>query len=219
MPSLLHESHLLLFRNQPALAAELIRDVLHVNVPRYSEARVDSAELTDIQPAEYRADLVMVPKITDAAAARANPELAVLSAMAHGQGSDTEESASIAMMAERVAAGLDADRAKLYFDLIMSVLSEAARHALNQMDARKYEYRSDFARQYVAQGVERGMAQGVMQGQLEGRAALIARQLAIRFGPLNAEAESKVRGSSIAELDAVVERLLVSTTLQQALGE
>jgi hypothetical protein len=59
MPSLLHESHLLLFRNQPTLAAELIRDVLHVEVPRYKEARVDSADLTDIQPAEYRADLVI----------------------------------------------------------------------------------------------------------------------------------------------------------------
>jgi hypothetical protein len=157
----------------------------------------------------------LVPKITDEVAARANPELAVLSAMAHGQGLDTEESARIAMMAEMVTVGLDADRAKLYFDLIMSSLSEAARHALNQMDAHQYEYRSEFARQYVAQGVE----QGVKQGQLEGRAALIARLLTVRFGPLNAEAESKVRGCSIAELDAVGERLLVSTTLQQALGE
>jgi hypothetical protein len=60
MPSLQHESLLLLFRNRPELAPELLRDVLHVAVPAYSEARVESAELTDVHPAEYRADLVVL---------------------------------------------------------------------------------------------------------------------------------------------------------------
>ena len=60
MPSLQHESLLLLFRNRPELAPELLRDVLHVEVPAYSEARVESAELTDVNPAEYRADLVVL---------------------------------------------------------------------------------------------------------------------------------------------------------------
>jgi hypothetical protein len=38
----------------------LLRDALHVELPEYSEARIDSADLTDIQPAEYRADLVVL---------------------------------------------------------------------------------------------------------------------------------------------------------------
>jgi hypothetical protein len=59
MPSQLHELHLLLFRNRPALAAQLIRDVLAVELPSFGEARIDSADLTDVQPAEYRADLVI----------------------------------------------------------------------------------------------------------------------------------------------------------------
>ncbi len=59
MPSQLHESHLLLFRNQPTLAADLIRDVLHAKVPAFSAAQIVSADLTEIQPAEYRADLVI----------------------------------------------------------------------------------------------------------------------------------------------------------------
>src|SRR5262245_30353472 len=59
MPSQLHESHLLLFRNQPTLAADLIRDALHEEVPSYQGARVLSADLTELQPAEYRADLVI----------------------------------------------------------------------------------------------------------------------------------------------------------------
>src|SRR6185437_9764218 len=33
---------------------------LHIELPRYSEARVESAELTDVNPAEYRADLVVL---------------------------------------------------------------------------------------------------------------------------------------------------------------
>src|SRR5688572_3417626 len=188
MPSLRHESHLLLFRNQPALAADLIRHALHANVPEYREARVASADLTDIQPAEYRADLVIqlfddasvfgivvevqlsederkrftwpayvtnlrarlecpvcllvvaaddavarwaaqtveiggqhaftpyvlgpsgVPEVTDEAVAHTNPELAVLSAIAHGRDANTQQFVRIAMAAQMASVGLDADR-------------------------------------------------------------------------------------------------------------
>jgi hypothetical protein len=61
MPSHLHEALLLLFRNRPALAPELLREALHVQLPDYTDVRIDSADLTDIQPAEYRADLVVLP--------------------------------------------------------------------------------------------------------------------------------------------------------------
>jgi hypothetical protein len=56
----LHEALLQLFRNRPLLAPELLRDALHEPLPPFSEARLESAELTDIQPAEYRADLVLL---------------------------------------------------------------------------------------------------------------------------------------------------------------
>jgi hypothetical protein len=173
-------------------------------VARWAARRVELGGQNYFAP--YVLSPSLVPKVTEAEAARANPELAVLSAMAHGESANTEESVRIATVAQMASAGLDDDRSKLYFDLIMSSLSEAARHALNQMDARNYEYRSDFARHYVA------------QGEMQGRAALIARQLTVRFGPLSAEAESKVRGSSIAELDAMGERLLTARTLREALG-
>ena len=60
MPSQLHEALLQLFRNRPALAAELLRDALHMQIPTYTDVRIDSADLTDMQPAEYRADLVVL---------------------------------------------------------------------------------------------------------------------------------------------------------------
>src|SRR5262249_731225 len=97
-----------------------------------------------------------VPEITDEGEARDNPELAVLSAMAHGRDDDVARSARIAIYAQTATAGLDADRSKLYFDLILNSLSEAARNALSSMDAYTYEYQSDFARRYLAQGVAQG---------------------------------------------------------------
>ena len=60
MPSLRHESLLLLFRNRPELAPDLLRDALHVTLPAYSEARIESADLTEVSPTEYRADLVIL---------------------------------------------------------------------------------------------------------------------------------------------------------------
>ncbi len=60
MPSLSHEALLLLFRNRPELAPELLREALGVELPVYTEVRVESADLTEAVPAEYRADLVVL---------------------------------------------------------------------------------------------------------------------------------------------------------------
>jgi hypothetical protein len=284
MPSQTHEVLLELFRNRPLLAPDLLRDALHVELPKFSEARIGSADLTEVQPAEYRADLVVllldgvpvfgivvevqlspdgrkrfvwpayvatlrarlecpvcllvvtadeavarwaakpvdmgngsrfvalvlhpsgIPEVTDKSQAQSDPELAVLSAMAHGKGPDQDKSLRIALAAEFAIAGLDPDRSKLYFDLVLHSLSEAARRAFQAMDLRKYEYQSDFARHYVA------------QGEAKGRAAVVAKLLALRFGPLTQQAESRISEASIGELDAIAERLFTAQTLNEALG-
>ena len=59
MPSYLHELLLLLFRNRSGSAADLLRE-LDVQLPDYDEIRADSADLNDLRPAEYRADLVLL---------------------------------------------------------------------------------------------------------------------------------------------------------------
>lgn len=82
---------------------------------------------------------------------------------------------------------------------------EAARRALQAMDPAKYEYQSDFARRYVA------------EGEAEGRAALVTRQLALRFGPLAQEVETRIAEASIEELEEIGERLLTAQTLDEAL--
>jgi hypothetical protein len=55
-----HEVLVDIFKNRPSLAAEFLTEVLSVPIPDYTEARVTSATLTEIQPAEYRADVVVL---------------------------------------------------------------------------------------------------------------------------------------------------------------
>jgi hypothetical protein len=288
MPSHLHEALLLLFRNRPALAPELLRDALHVALPEYTEVRIDSADLTDIQPAEYRADLVVlllhgspvlgivlemqlsndddkryvwpvyvvnlrarircpvcllvitaeenvarwagkaielgggncfvpwvlslsgVPEITDEERAKEDPELAVLSAMAHARDPDPAKSVRIALLAQMASLGLDAERSTLYCDLVLHSLPEAARLALLAMDASKYEYQSEFARRYFGAG----KAEGVAQGRVE----IVLKLLATRYGQLSAAVAARVQGANTTDLDAIAQRVLTAQTLDEALG-
>jgi hypothetical protein len=60
VPSQLHEVLVMLFRNRPELAPLLLQEALHVELPKYTEVRIESAKLTDVVPAEYSADLVVL---------------------------------------------------------------------------------------------------------------------------------------------------------------
>lgn len=292
MPSQLHEAILELFRNRPSLAPELLRNALHVELPEFTEARIESADLTQVQPTEYRADLVVhlvagrpvlgivvevqlqpderkgyvwpayaatlrarlecpvvllvvsasdatarwaarsielgggnqfkalalgpsgVPVVTDEEAARADPELAVLSAMAHGQGADIRQAALIAAAAQSAVRGLAEERGDLYYDLIHHALSEAARRALQSMAIPNYQYQSEFAKHYFAQG----KVEGRVEGKTEGRVELLSRLLASRFGPLPEPVQARLGQCSIEELDAIGERVLSAADLRAALG-
>jgi flagellar biosynthesis/type III secretory pathway protein FliH len=97
------------------------------------------------------------------------------------------------------------------------------------MDASKYEFQSDVARQFIAKGRADGLAEGRAEGWLDGwtegwrkgdvhgRAALIIRQLTVRFGPTDSQAERRIQRASIAELEAIGLRLLGARTLEDAL--
>lgn len=67
-----------------------------------------------------------IPKICDIAEAKQNPELAVLSAMAHGRGARAI-ALEIATAATEACAGLDSEYRLLYSDLIVKQLGVAAR--------------------------------------------------------------------------------------------
>jgi len=285
MVSPLHEGLVSLFRECPALAPELLVQALRAEVPDYTEARIDSADLTVIRPTEYRADVVVqlrcgdsvfgivvevqlnkdedkgfvwpvyiatlrdrircpvcllvvtldanvahwarqpimmggdsrvvslvlhpenIPEIISPDEARDYPELAVLSAVVHGRDADVNKSAEIALAAQSATALLDTRRSEMYFDLVLCCLSEAARRALQAMDATKYQFQSDFARHYFGRGKE------------EGRAEMALKFLSVRFGRLPEVIRERVLLASASDLDALAERLLSARTLEDALGE
>jgi hypothetical protein len=101
-----------------------------------------------------------VPVIRDDAVASRSPELAVLSVMTHGHDPDALAIAQAALLAVR---SLEDERAKLYADLVLLSVGEAARAILEALMASgTYEYQSDFARRYVAQGEARGRAHALL---------------------------------------------------------
>ena len=58
MSSYIHELLVILFRNRSNSAVDLLR-AIDVNVPEYDEVRIESSDLGNVRPAEYRADLVL----------------------------------------------------------------------------------------------------------------------------------------------------------------
>jgi hypothetical protein len=146
--------------------------------------------------------------------ALADPELAVLSAMAHGRDVDGQKAARIALAAQIASLGLDDDRARLYFDLVLNSLSDAAKSELRTMDPAKYEFQSDFAKKYIAIGRQ----EGNLEGQLKGQADLLTRLLTRRFGALPPDAAARIAAAASDELDAIGDRLLTAQSLEEALG-
>jgi hypothetical protein len=59
MPSHLHEVLIEMFRDRPALAADLLAGPLGVQIPEFQQARLSSGDLNVVQPAEFRADAVI----------------------------------------------------------------------------------------------------------------------------------------------------------------
>lgn len=60
MASMAHEVLVDLFKSRPSLGAELLSEALGLALPIYTEARLISIDLTQIRPAEYRADVVVL---------------------------------------------------------------------------------------------------------------------------------------------------------------
>ncbi|WP_068052317.1 hypothetical protein [Nocardia xishanensis] len=147
-----------------------------------------------------------VPVVTDAATATNNPELAVLSAIAHRR--HPERDAILTTLVEHV---LDGPNGEMYLDLVTAVMPVAARHFLESlMTTGTYEYKSDFARRYYARGKADGEATG------EARALLT--MLRARRIRVPDEAEARIRECTDADLlNSWVERAATAKSLGEVL--
>src|SRR5262245_10668682 len=66
MPSHLHELLIEMFRDRPALAADLLSGPFGIAVPEFHEAQLSAGELTDVPATEYRADAVVTLNMANA---------------------------------------------------------------------------------------------------------------------------------------------------------
>ena len=137
-----------------------------------------------------------VPIVTEPARARQMPELAVLSAMAHGRSEDPRLAARIGDAALLACPGLDEERGVLYWDVVLSSLSGAARKALLAMRPEGYEFQSDFARRHRAEGRTEGRA----EGRSESKAEAVLEVLAARGFVVTEELRHRVLGCTDLEL-------------------
>lgn len=296
MPSMVHEILADLFKSRPSLAAEILAEVLDVALPPYTEARLASADLTEIQPAEYRADVVVallegdvpvrviivevqlavdpgkrfswpayvtvsraihrcpvgllivapeaavaawcaepietgvsgfvlhppvlhrtaVPVVTDPEEAARRPELAVLSAMAHGE---TRQGAAIAVAVLEAIRGLDDDRSRFYYDVVYNSLNAAARRELETV-MKGYEYQSDFAKKYVAEGRAEGLTQGLAQGRAKEAAHNLLSVLRVRGIAVPDAVRERILAQAVPErLERWLEKAVVAASVSEVIDE
>lgn len=171
----------------------------------------------------------LVPIVTDEAQATRRPELAVLSAIAHGQTDAGPQIAeALVPVLEKLA---DKDRSTMYLDLVYHSLNEAARRALEAKMLKNYVYTSPFGIKY-AEGKTKGRDEGYADGRKEGLDE--GRKAGLDEGRKAAKKESlltilKVRGIDISEgarlrIDnendvSIVERWLVQAANASSLDE
>lgn len=233
MPTIAHEAPILLFRENPELVAELLRDAAGVAIPSHDDLRIEESNFAQVAPSEHRADLVLtlmaggkpvmgvvvevqldpvarkrfvwplylaalharlscvaclvvvtadaevarwaakpittfqpgspftpivigpdrIPEVTSLEEAERVPELAVLSALAHGTEGRAVEIGRAALGA---AGRLDEERRALYTDLILYAVRRDARAALEiEMNLTDYEFKSEFFQRKIAEEGEK----------------------------------------------------------------
>jgi predicted transposase YdaD len=70
----------------------------------------------------------------------------------------------------------------------------------------------------MQQGRDEGRQEGRDEGRREAAAALVGRQLAKRFGPLDTPVRSRLEQATLEQLDDWAERLLDAPSLEAVLG-
>lgn len=148
------------------------------------------------------------PIVDDIDRAKRLPELAVLSAAAHG------DNPAVLKAAESALDDLPEHTRLIYYDFIESKLSASARLMWEELMATgTYEWQSDFARKYVGQGREEGLKEGRAEGREEGlaqgkREALL-RLLEAHEVSVDASARSRIEEcSDLDQLDTWFSRAI-----------
>jgi len=116
-----------------------------------------------------------IPQVTDPDLALREPQLAVLSVLAHGGGDDVETAVSIGRAAVYAIMPLPAEQRLLYSLLIERALSETARKAM-EMEPHIEKFFSEAHRRSYDRGKAEGEAEGEAKGKAEALMMILRRR-------------------------------------------
>jgi len=158
-----------------------------------------------------------VPKLTDHARARREPQLAVLSVMAHGR-REVTTAVAVGVAAVKAISRLPEEQRLLYSLLIEANLSEAARKAI-EMQPGLENYFSEAQRRNYERGRAEGEAKGRAEGEAKGKAEAVLKILVRRGVTLTAaQRRSIVECADLATLERWLELSLSASSVEELLA-
>ena len=158
----------------------------------------------------------IVPEVTDEAEAEREMELAILSAVAHGNGPN----GLVIVLAALGALGrLDQEHAAAYFQIVYHALREPVRRALEVLIMeRTSEAKATFP-PFAQQLIDRGIREGKLEGKLEGKREALLRLLARAGIALTEDDRARVQACTDAgTLDRWVDNVLGAKTATDVLS-
>ncbi|MFN3201605.1 MAG: hypothetical protein ACE366_24595 [Bradymonadia bacterium] len=170
-----------------------------------------------------------LPVVTDPDVAVANPEMLLMSVIAHGRG---RHAVDIARAAAHTVSTLDEDKLKLYTDMALMRLNRAARRVFADMSIFKdYEPQSEMFSEVMANILEfrarlKAEAEAQVKAEVEAKAASAAltkarqtlkTQMRLKFQTLTEAHEAFIDTADIETLDRSLERILSAETAEAVL--
>ena len=155
-----------------------------------------------------------VPVVADADLARANPALAVLSAVCHGGRAEVDGVFPALLEALR---SLGPSKAILYYDVVLAGLPASARTRWEAFmtTAVAREYRSELLRELAAQHEARGEALGEARGEARGEGQAVLTVLDARGVPVSPAVREQILAcADLARLESWLRRAVTAGTAE-----
>ncbi len=124
----------------------------------------------------------IVPVVTDKSAAELEPELAVISAIAHGNG---PQGLQVVDAAFRALGSLDREHVAVYFQIVYDVLRDPLRRALEKLIMERQKETNESIPEFAQMLMRIGEQAGKLEGKLEGKREVLFRLLARAGIPLS----------------------------------
>lgn len=156
-----------------------------------------------------------IPHVTDVGEACAGPELAVLSALAHGGSADGRQ---VLEALAHVVLGLPENVGALYYEVVAKEFPEAMRRAMEVVMPRRLrseDVYSEFGRKYFGEGLEQGLEQGHVNGRRDEALRLVLRQLGRRCGLPGEALQARLAALDLESLESLGEALLDFTGIAE----